>query len=644
MTLATRDAIQLLRQSEHMQPEWYLRNYPDVAALGMDPAKHYLLYGAMLGRNPGERFDTNYYLKAHPQAARDGMNPLLHYLLHGRAERLSCRDKVRDPMRQAVLFVDGIRIKLTNQGFSQRPLAELQALVEDDPDPIVRALAAWQLALWSMREGTEDAWRAALAHLAVARLGAPDHAFRCKLVTAELLCHHSLTQGTEAAALYERAALAGEMTLDAMLAWANHHPTPATRVLWINEVLRAHGISPVSLRGDAGLPPYDRLQPAEPLPAVTGGPKVTVLIAAYEAPATIATALRSLQEQTWQDLEIIVIDDHSPTDNTAAVVRRFADRDPRIRLLRMAANGGAYVARNHGLDHVTGTYVTVHDADDWSHPAKIETQVRYMEKCPAVMGCTTNQARATDDLAFVRLSGSGALTFENVSSFMWRRAPVREALGYWDTVRVSADNELIRRVAKTFGAGAVARIASGPLSFQRHSPSSIMTDDVLGMNGFLYGARREYFHAQRHFHASGASLRYDNDPARRPFPVPMVIQPERKRLTADRHLDIVLAGDFRHLDERLGAVIQQVRNLRAGGQRVGLVELYEYDSPAGQTNSMHPALRAEVDGEAVQILVYGEAAGCDALEVVTPGCSLADNRYAPDIMVVQPRGAAKATA
>ncbi len=626
--------VRLVQESRLFQADWYLQQYPDVALLGMSPAEHYLKYGALLERDPSEKFSTKFYLETHEEAERSGLNPLLHYIQHGRAKQLARRGKAQDRSRQAHALVDTIRTKLTSLGFTRQPLEELDRLWRTDPEPAVRAMAAWELALWHMRARTEQGYLAALNHLAFARLDAPDLEFRCKLVPPELLCHHLLAQETQGRAAYERAALVGEVTPSAMLAWINLQTTHTAKIAWLNEVLGQFSIPPVSLSGDMTSTAYDQLQAAQPLPAIVDGPKVTVLIAAYAAAATIATSLRSLQEQTWKNLEIIVIDDASPTDDTSAVVRGFAASDPRVRLIKITNNGGAYRARNCGLDHATGTYVTLHDADDWSHPSKIETQVRYLESTPNVIGCTSEQARATSDLQFTRMSGLGTLIIENVSSFLWRRTPVREVLGYWDTVRFSADSELIRRVQIAFGSSAVKRLKVGPLSFQRDSPTSIMTDDVMGMNGFYYGARKEYFDAQRHFHLSGASLKYDNNPMNRPFPAPTLMHPDRKPTSIEHHFDIVLAGDFRVLDDNLSMLIERIRRLRASAQRVGLVEVFDYHNQgANDLRSMHSALRAEVDGDAVQVLVYGDKATCDELEVTTPNCDLRDNRYTPAIVV-----------
>lgn len=74
---------QLIRQSEWFDAPWYAREYPDVADSGLDPARHYLEFGATEGRNPGPRFDTRHYLASYAAVIAPGENPLLHFLSHG---------------------------------------------------------------------------------------------------------------------------------------------------------------------------------------------------------------------------------------------------------------------------------------------------------------------------------------------------------------------------------------------------------------------------------------------------------------------------------------------------------------------------------------------------------------------------------
>jgi GT2 family glycosyltransferase len=108
---------------------------------------------------------------------------------------------------------------------------------------------------------------------------------------------------------------------------------------------------------------------------LTGGgvPLVSVIIPAYNAAATIAATLNSVQRQTHEHLEIIVVDDGS-TDRTAAIVTAHAAGDPRVRLIRQA-NSGVISARNRGIAAARGAFIAPVDADDLWHPEKIEAQL-----------------------------------------------------------------------------------------------------------------------------------------------------------------------------------------------------------------------------------------------------------------------------
>lgn len=75
-----------IEASPYFDAQWYRTAYPDVAEHGMDPAYHYLMFGADERRNPSERFDTEWYLKTNPDVAAGGLNPLIHFLNHGQAE------------------------------------------------------------------------------------------------------------------------------------------------------------------------------------------------------------------------------------------------------------------------------------------------------------------------------------------------------------------------------------------------------------------------------------------------------------------------------------------------------------------------------------------------------------------------------
>ncbi|KUG28817.1 hypothetical protein ASZ90_001303 [hydrocarbon metagenome] len=93
-------------------------------------------------------------------------------------------------------------------------------------------------------------------------------------------------------------------------------------------------------------------------------PKISVVVPAYNVEPYIAACLRSVQEQTLKDIEILVVDDCS-LDTTLQVVEAMASLDPRIKPLRMESNSGQGFARNLALDKARGEYVWFIDSDDF---------------------------------------------------------------------------------------------------------------------------------------------------------------------------------------------------------------------------------------------------------------------------------------
>jgi glycosyltransferase involved in cell wall biosynthesis len=121
--------------------------------------------------------------------------------------------------------------------------------------------------------------------------------------------------------------------------------------------------------------------------------KVSVVIPTYNYGSYTAEAIRSVQRQTLQDLEIIVVDDGS-TDDTQEVLRTFDD--PRLRVHRIP-NSGVAVARNVGFASATGKYIAPLDADDRWRPTMLEKCVSVLESEPGVVAVFTNFVRFDAD-------------------------------------------------------------------------------------------------------------------------------------------------------------------------------------------------------------------------------------------------------
>ena len=105
-------------------------------------------------------------------------------------------------------------------------------------------------------------------------------------------------------------------------------------------------------------------------------PRVSAIVTTYNRAAMLPRAVRSVLAQTYEDYELIIVDDCS-TDDTPEVIRTFAD--PRIRAVRQADNAGVSAARNTGIRLARGEYVALLDDDDEWLPRKLQRQVAALD-------------------------------------------------------------------------------------------------------------------------------------------------------------------------------------------------------------------------------------------------------------------------
>jgi len=111
------------------------------------------------------------------------------------------------------------------------------------------------------------------------------------------------------------------------------------------------------------------------------GALVSIVMPAWNAAAFIARSVESVLAQTHRELELLIVDDGS-TDDTAALIDRWAAADTRIKPIHQR-NAGVAAARNAGIAAATGRYVAFLDSDDWWHPRKLEVQVEQMRRSGA---------------------------------------------------------------------------------------------------------------------------------------------------------------------------------------------------------------------------------------------------------------------
>src|SRR3954466_10109394 len=96
-------------------------------------------------------------------------------------------------------------------------------------------------------------------------------------------------------------------------------------------------------------------------------PRFSVIVPAYKVQAYLSACLESVLSQSYEDLELIPVDDRSP-DACGEIADEFAARDPRVRAVHLARNTGRGSARNPGVSAATGAYLVFLDGDDTLTP------------------------------------------------------------------------------------------------------------------------------------------------------------------------------------------------------------------------------------------------------------------------------------
>ncbi len=123
---------------------------------------------------------------------------------------------------------------------------------------------------------------------------------------------------------------------------------------------------------------------------------VSIITPTYNCGKFIARTLDCVQAQTYQNWEMIIVDDRSQ-DDTRAIVESYMAKDPRIQYHLLEVNSGAAVARTTAMELAKGSYMAFLDSDDIWMPDKLERQIRWMEENGHAFSCTAYEQIDEED-------------------------------------------------------------------------------------------------------------------------------------------------------------------------------------------------------------------------------------------------------
>ncbi|WP_158601448.1 glycosyltransferase family 2 protein [Halosegnis longus] len=226
-------------------------------------------------------------------------------------------------------------------------------------------------------------------------------------------------------------------------------------------------------------------------------PAVSVVIPVYNRADRVGDAIESVQSQTIDDWELILVNDGS-ADGSGDVIDEYAATDSRIHALHHDENRGISAARNTGIDAATGEYVCPLDSDDRFHPEKLDRQLSSVRSLPDdYCGCYTagvSYDADGDRIETIRTGASGDLwpevlvrhDFRPHSSHMVRRSCL-DAIGGYDTdLARGVDWDIAIRLARRYKIGFLDEVL-----VERHFADDNVSGDPIAGNPAYQVAIRE---------------------------------------------------------------------------------------------------------------------------------------------------------
>ncbi len=346
---------------------------------------------------------------------------------------------------------------------------------------------------------------------------------------------------------------------------------------------------------------------------ISDGPLVTIIVSALNPGIELITSLNSLVNQSWKNLEIIVVDDCS---SETQFIDKARSLDPRIRVIRQEPNQGTYAARNLAMSLSSGEFITFQDSDDWAHPRRVEKQILPLLSDKDLVATYAKAIRISKDLLFTR-EAQFPLRENNASSLFFRYSAYLD-LGDFDPVRKAADSEYAKRINAYYknegqksNYDPVKLCSNAYLSIIRMGHASLSRNDFQGR--WLHPSRSHYWRAYARWHASNlgdkSKLHLNSKNPKRLFPAPIRFAIDDS-VILDTTYDVVFALDATQGDLQ---ILRHINYSIERGLKVGIVNLIAHS----KSLRFYKPLDDLINEMSVQLLTFDEIVSCDFLVIRT---------------------------
>lgn len=264
------------------------------------------------------------------------------------------------------------------------------------------------------------------------------------------------------------------------IALMRHKPLLAK--LLIYRFYRQYGLQPINLVKNNKLTIGNNRKKVK---KIHNTQKVSIIVTTYNSAAFIGNCIDSLLNQSINNIEITVVDDAS-TDNTGEILKKYSS----IKVIELDKNRGTYHARNIGIQHSSGEFITFQDSDDWSHPERASTQLQQLLDNPNTMANFSNFFRVDETTGLPSSRQNYPLLRLNLSSMMIRKKVLKKLGCFDDQRRIESDKLLLNRILSNYGKDSVEYLKL-PLAIGLLRKDSLTTAKGSGFDKYGYSAIRE---------------------------------------------------------------------------------------------------------------------------------------------------------
>ena len=362
---------------------------------------------------------------------------------------------------------------------------------------------------------------------------------------------------------------------DLGLFMVNSQSDPGAKLQWFNRFLQAQDMSALALKPGQTEFSIDTLQGENPREMQGDLPLISVITTAYKCAEYLETSAQSILNQSWQNLELLLVDDFSD-QATQEKIRDLAARDPRVVPIFRSENGGTYIAKSEAMARARGKFVIFHDADDWAHPDKLWQEAHALQAQPELVCWCSGWARIDENSQFV-MQLSWKYAHPNPAASLLRHPQVFDRLGGFDPVRTGADSAYKRRIQLEFGPRSL-RTNPKVLVLGRHHSNSLTQVGAMSMSHFGWSPSRALYRGnwvealvmRDKKHWSPLGMR--KTPIKIPYQAEDVLSfdPMRRLGLSQQFEDFLLIIQGRMSDRHLTQIHRLVLALHQTGYRVGV--------------------------------------------------------------------------